>query len=165
MIGKRLLMMLSGILFFQILPLQSQTKLIQKNNWVSFFSSQPRASLEFLADSGWIQKKPGNKFYTILIDTSFYNGVSWEQLDIALPLYGSYWFAFKDSFSQEQFLFYAYELEIHFVGIDSVKITHKPFQNPFSNLENTDLGSFFNNKQLHRSKKDREVKLKEKKNK
>lgn len=143
---------------------QSQTtKLIQKSNWSDFFSTQPRANLESLADSGWIQRKPGNKFYTILVDSAFYDGVSWEQLNISLPLYGSNWFAFKGDVAQEPFLFYASWLEIHFVGIDSVKITYKPFQNPFSNLTNTDLGTFFNNPKLHRGKADREKKLKEKK--
>ena len=87
---------------------QSQTKLIPKSNWVEFFISQPQASLESLADSGWIQRKPGNKFYTVLLDTAFYNGVSWEQLDISLPLYGSNWFAFKGDTAQEPFLFFAY---------------------------------------------------------
>ena len=121
--------------------------------------------LDSLAVQGWIQAKPGNKYYIILPDTSFYNGVSWEQLNIVLPLYGSNLFAFKDTVAQEPFLFYASEMEIHFVGKDSVKITRHRYEDPFSNLNNDDLSSFFNNSKFHRSKKDREDKIKEKKSK
>lgn len=145
-------------------PLHSQTVYHESNCWAEFFSVQPRVMLDGLAADGWITKQ-GNKYYTILLDSSKYGDVLWHQLDMHTPLANNgQWWAFRGDEAQEPTLFYCRELEIKFTpaGIKSIKITELP---PMSNLDNTDLGTFFNNGKLHRSKADREKKLKEKKQK
>lgn len=158
---SRILLILVGSLMLHA-PLSGQTVYHNSNSWVQYFSSQPRVFLEALADSGWITKQ-GNKFYTILLDSSKYSGVEWRNLPIDTPLLNNArWWAFKGDIAQEPHLFYCRELEIKFnsQGIKSIKITPLP---AMSNYTNDDLGTFFNNGKLHKSKADREKKLKEKK--
>ena len=139
----------------------SQTIHHNSNCWVDFFSVQPRPMLDGLADAGWITKS-GNKYYTILLDSSMYSGCEWRNLPIDTPLLNNArWWAFKGDIAQEPHLFYCKELEIKYntAGIKSIKITPLP---AMSNLNNDDLGTFFNNGKLHKSKADREKAKKDK---
>jgi hypothetical protein len=132
--------------------------------WVKFFSKQNPEQLDFWAAAGYLEKKSGSKYYTVLMDSGFYENVEWHFLNLEAPLRLSNFWAFRDTIAVEPFFFYASELEIKIVG-DSLKVTHEQFPEPFSNFENTDLGSFINNTKLHKSKKDRVKKLKDKKEK
>lgn len=120
--------------------------------------------LDGLTDAGFITKA-GNTFHTILIDSAFYSAdCEWYELNIDVPLYGFQHFAFKNDVAQEPYLFYATEIEIKFIaGTKTVKVT--PFDEPFSNLDNSDLSDFFNNSKTVKLKTVREKALKEKKEK
>jgi len=90
-----------------------------------------------------------------------YSGVSWHNIPIDTPLRNNaQWWAFKGAVAYEPYLFYCRELEIKFTaGVKKIKITPLP---PMSNLNNDDLGTFFNNQKLHKSKTDREKAKKDK---
>ncbi len=147
------------------MSLKSQTtKVIHKSDcWIEYFSVQPRAMLDGLADAGWINKS-GNKYYTVLVDSSVYSNVGWHNLYLDTPLLNNAdWWAFRGDEAIEPYLLYCREIEIKFVaGEKQIKITEFP---PLSNLDNHDLSTYFNNSKLHKPKKDREKKLREKKEK
>ncbi len=117
--------------------------------------------LDSLAAQGWIKKAPDNKYHLLLIDSCFYKGVSFEQLNIDTPLRGgaNLW-AFRSEDAVEPYLFFAKEILIKYKdGIKEIKITELP---PISNIEDTDLESFFSNSKTWKSKAFRKQKLKEK---
>lgn len=77
---------------------------------------------------------------------------------------GQLW-AFVGDGALEPYLFYASEFEIKYNDQGLKSWTYLPYPDPFSNPDNSDLATFFNNIKLHKPKADREKKLKEKKEK
>ena len=161
------LFLLVGILLFLTLPVKSQTVYHNSGLWTQIFLEQNREGLDSLVVQGYLQKSgDGNKYFTILLDSSYYSGAEWHFLDFDTPLRcgGQLW-AFTGEEALEPYLFYASEFEIKYNDLGVKSWTYVPYPEPFSNLENTDLGTFFNNIKLHKPKADREKKLKDKKDK
>ena len=136
---------------------------IHANNWADVLSIQPRVILDAYAAKGWITKSgAGDKFHTLIIDSCFYEDVTFKQLDLDTPFrFGSNLWAFRDTLAWEPYLYYVKEILIKFKdGVKTVHITEFP---PMSNLDNTCLESYFQNEKVYKSKDKREKKLKEKK--
>jgi hypothetical protein len=155
------LLIFSGILFFLTQPAKSQ-KVSHQNDWqIGFFSKYTRSDLDSLVAQEWITNE-GNKYYIWLIDSCFYENVSFEQLNLGTVLRGgaNLW-AFRGDDAVEPYCFYIRELQIKFVaGVKEIIVSESTLR---ENPNNDCLESFFHNSKLYKSKAFRKQKLKEKK--